>query len=303
MVKGEIMPETEQLDIFKIGEGTINPEQRIQDGEINRGLMSEAAERLKTGEFYISIDPKAIPNKCVDGRPRLDGVQEPGPNSAGGTFSVVIADALTTNRYRQVHEKAPEHATRMYGELVKAGYKIGGHDADHAGENGCGCGAEDVLDNVDQNAPSIIRYMIQCGDDIRNFLARYGVEIDDATHQTLTSNATRLYQEGYATNGAELRDATKAEGGDESVETLTGPHLEGLLTINTEKGTTFDRVAFAKAFDGKIQAFNVDVWSLKNAAQATSLNEKEANQKFAAMLYYNVATAAVLSKNIVVVAR
>jgi hypothetical protein len=303
MARGETMPVVDQLVIFKIGEGNIDPEQRILDGEIDQNVLAEAAERLKNGEFYAKIDPKSIPTKCVDGRSRLDGLQELGANSAGGTLSVVMADALTTNRFRDSHEKAPEHARRVYRHLGEKGYKIGGHDADHAGEDGCGCGAEDALDAASEAKPSIIRYMARRGDDIREFLSGYDVEIDDATHRLLVNNATRLYQEGYATNGKELRSAMIAEAGESSVETLTGKHLEGILSINTKAGTTFDRQAFAAAFDGKIEAFNVDIWALQNAAQVTSVNDKEASQKFAAMLYYNVATAAVLSKNIAVIAR
>lgn len=298
------MSSTEQLTVFKIGIGAINPAIRMERGEITLSRMQEAAERLKTDEFYDEIDPNAIPSTCVDGRGRLDGKQELGANAAGGTFTVVMADALTTNRYRNVdeHEKAPVHAARMYGELRQK-YKIGGHDADHHGENGCGCGAEDVLDSPQMDQPSIIRFMIQHGDDIRAFLNENGIEIDGGIHKQLINKATLLFQEGYATNGAELRDAMKTSGGDEAVETLTGPHNEFNLALNTQRGTTLNRQKLRAAFGDEYQTFGLDVWALENAAKATSLTEQEIAQKFAAMLYYNVATAAVLAKDISVTAR
>lgn len=292
------MSSTEQLTIFTIGIGGINPAVRVEKGEITFASMQEAAERLKTDEFYEEIDKNAIPNKCVDGRGRLDGNQELGPNAAGGTFSVVMADALTTNRYRAEGEKAPVHAAKVYNELKKMGFKIGGHDADSHSDKGCGCGAEDVLDSPHMSEPSIIRYMIQRGDDIRTFLSSNGIEVDDGTHKLLLKNATRLFQEGYATNGAELRDAMESVDGETAIETLTGPHFEFNLALNTQSGTTLNRDKLREAFGNEYQTFGLDIWALENAAKATSLTEREVVQKFAAMLYYNVATAAVLSKDI-----
>jgi hypothetical protein len=303
MSTGESMASTEQLVVFTIGIGSIDPAQRVRNGEIEESVMQEAAGRLKTAEFYDQISPNAIPRICVDGRGRLDGQQELGANAAGGTFSVVMGDALTTNRYRQPGEKAPAHAVRVYAELQKMGYEIGGHDADHHGDKGCGCGAEDVLDNVKEEDPSIIRFMIQEADGIRAFLGENGVEVDDATHAMLVSNATHLYQEGYATNGSELCDAMKEVGGEASVETLTGSHSEFNLGINTERGTTLNRHKLRDAFGSDYQSFGLDVWALDNAARATSISDKEAAQKLAAMLYYNVAVAAVLAQNISVTTR
>ena len=288
------MSNVQERPRLTIAEGKIDPDTRVRDGEITEAEINEFVEALESDEFYDEI-ASLIPTKCVDGRPRLDGAVTLGANAAGGTFSVVMGDALTTNRYRLVGEKAPQHATHVYEELQKAGHEIGVHDDDHAEGDHCGCGAEDKLDDMNAEQPSILRYMARRGDDIRTALADLGVEIDDETHALLKANAATLVEESYATTGAELKKVATDTAGDDCVETLTGSHKEAALVVQTQEGRTLNRVKLQERFGDKLQAFALDVPALRKAAEITALSPREVEQKFAAMLYYNVATAAVLA--------
>jgi hypothetical protein len=225
----------------------------------------------------------------------LDGRQELGANAAGGTFSLVAADALSSGHYRHPGENAAEHARRLYKELLKQGYAVGGHDDDHALAPACGCGAEDKLDSTDTSQPSILRYIVRRSADIRQLLKSLGIEVDDALHERISGKAAQLMQEGYAAPGAALRQAFVDTVGEAGVERLTGAHHEVALVVNTQAGSTLDRQALRAAFGELYQAFNVDLPSLQKAAEIISLSAAEAREIFVAALYYNLATAAVLA--------
>lgn len=266
--------------------GAIDPATRIASGEIAADRLDELTARLAGSDFFVHTD-EFIPRQCVDGRPRADGTCEPAPNSSGGTFTLVVADALTTGRYRAPGEDAAAHAKAMYAYLGVHGYKVGGHDADHTAGDGCGCGAEDKLD-------AMLAYIRDHGDSIRSFLADLA-PVDDESHHHIVAAASELLDGGYVASGRALRQAFIDTAGEESVETLTGPHHEVALVANTQAGTTLDRARLRAAFGDAYQAFNVDVAALRRAAEAVSVTAREAEQKFLAALYYNVAVAAVLS--------
>lgn len=288
---GEFMSQVQERPRLEIAEGAIDPDVRVANGEITNDEIEEFASRLETEEFYDEIKKLEddvfvfIPNVCVDGR--IHG--KLGPNSAGGTNTLVVADALTTNAYRKDGEKAPAHALTLFNELKKAGYEIGGHGDDRATDEKCGCGAQDREDEV-------LAYIARRGEDVRTVIADLGIEIDDTTHNMITHNAVKLGEENYTTNGKELREAYVDIAGEESVPDLPGNHNEVAVVINTQAGTTLNREKIAAAYgNDKLQAFNVDVPALQKAAEAISHSPEEVTQKFIAMLYYNVATAAVLA--------
>ena len=272
---------------FPIAVGAIGPEIRIKNKEITANELDTFLMNL--GDFFTAVDQggKVIPAQCVDGRSRKDGSYEPRPKAAAGTFSAVIGDALTTASYRPKGGDAAAHAKEVYAYFMHHGY-VGGHDADHASQDGCGCGAEDKLKDI-------LEYIRDKGQDIQSFLKSAGVPIDDATHELIVKQAAALLDDGYVVAGNILRDVFINIAGDASIETLTGQHNEVALVINTVPDTTIDRAKLAKTYGNTLQIFELDVPSLQTAADALSISVEEARQKFAAMLYYNVATAAVLA--------
>lgn len=289
------MQALQELQLLTIAEGEVDPAARIATGEISEAKIITLAEQLQTDEFYGQIPEGSIACVCMDCRPRQDGKQELGGNAAGGSYTLVIADALTHNSYRRKGEDSAEHTKRMYTELKKEGYRVGGHDADSASGSNCGCGAEDKLDSNNELAPSILRYAVNRADDVRATIESFGFEVSDELHDTIVSNAAELRANTYAASGAEVRQATIEAAGYESVETLAGAQHGVLAVINTREGQTLNRQKVAKQYGSDYQVFNIDVPAIIAGTRAISISETEATEKTIAALYYNVAAAAVIA--------
>lgn len=287
---------SQETMLFTIGEGGIDPEARIGNGEITRELLEEVTARLQTDEFYDDIDPDLISAGCVDGRG-----DEIGPNSAGGTFSLVMADALTDQTQRNPGEKAPAHLRTMFTLLQKLGFTVRGHGDMQAHDPNCGCGAEDKLDSNEADKPSILEYITRRGAEIRTFLGTLSVQVSDAQHTKTTRRAQELRDEGYATNGTELRAATIDVAGEAAAPKLPGMHVEGILVIDTRAGKALNRKRLHDAFGGQIDAFYLNVPALQLGTKQLATSEQEAADRFVSGLYYNVATAATLANNLRIV--
>lgn len=289
---GEPIIARDEAPTLTLAIGTIEPAPRVASGDIEAAKVGDLAERL-TGDEFFTETPESTPSACVDGRSEADGTSANTLNAAGGTFSAVVGDILTTGTYlRSGSDTAATHAIAVYSFLRQAGYAVGGHDADHATGEGCGCGAEDkfkdLLDFIHAEGAAV-------RDVVGGIASALGIDIPDELHDHIVSRAGLLSTSGYVSTGSQLRAAfVDATGDKNAVRTLTGPHNEVVLVVNLDAGVTLDRARIRAEFGDKYQAFNVDVPALQAAAKALSLTPEEANAKLIAMLYYNVATAAVL---------
>jgi len=290
------MPSAQQDQLGSVAIGTIGPSARVGSGEITHDMVDEVVQRLKGDEFYTEIG------------------NEFGPCAAGGTFTLVVADALTTNRFREDGETAADHAQKLYAWLLEHkndeesrriiprvcidgrspgdqyvnNSVIGGHDDEH-GEDGCG---------AQKNLGPILAFIVEHGDGVRQFLEERGIQISDRMHTTIVAQSTTLSspQSGYISTGTELRGAFVAVGGEGVVARLRGLHNEIVGVVNTEEGKTLNRKRLREVYSDAYEAFDIDVAPLKKATAAISLTEEEAEQKFVAALYYNVATTLVLAE-------
>lgn len=283
------------LELGSLGAGQIDPDSRINNGEqpIDVITITEVCEAL-TGDTYFvpTAQLEAIPGTCVDGRLDIHRQRKVLPSAAGGTFTMVVADALTTNRYRQSQQNAAEHAQNVYAFILedenRAG-QVGGHDAEHPhGEHNSGCGACD-------NLATILGFIRDRGDDIRELIEQLGYTVDEDTHRHIVGQAAKLCASDYAVSGDQLRAAMVEQATEASIETLTGKHNEVALVVNLEPNTTLDHKKLADDFGEAYEAFNLDVPALETAVSVLSLTKAEADAKLLAMLYYNVATAGVLA--------
>ena len=220
-------------------------------------------------------------------------MEEVGPNAAGGTFSYVMGDALTVQSMRLPGENAPLHAQRVFTDFKKLGKKIGGHEDTHQDGGNCGCGAEDKLDPAE--GASILGYLSRRADDVRNVLNTYGISVSDAQHQLIEQRSQELHDEGYAATGVEIRDVTREVGGEASVKTLPGNHREVFLVLITNPRKKLNRARVAEAYDGRLQAFALNIPALAYGASLLAVDQAEADARFVGSMYYNVATAAVLA--------
>ena len=273
--------------------GSIGPEPRIASGEITQAEVDAFVADICAGEFYVEVG-------------------ELGPNAAGGTFSLVIADALTTRRFMQEGDKADQHAKRLYqwlidnadtpenrrviprqcidGRPVAAGSApsqslIGDHDSEHGKDD---CGAEKRL-------PDILAFISKHGNVLRAATAGEGVEVDDETHSKIVSSAQTLIQNGYVSDAFALRDSFTEVAGEGSISRLSGGHAEVVAVKNHDPNRTYDRALAQEKYGTKLEAFNVDAAVFPMAANVVSLTPEEAHQKTVALEYYNTATALVLA--------
>lgn len=250
----------------------------IEASDAQQEHLEAITERLGAGEFHVSVTGK-IPKVCIDGRPG----GELGPNSAGGTFTLTVADDLTTQRFSA--GKSLAEADREVSQVVIGeGEDVGGHCDEHAEGEKCGCGAKDKIKDI-------YGYMVNNSRVIREQAAKLGVEVSDEIHDQIISRAAE--RTDFST-GAELSATLKDTAGSQAESVLRGAHNEVVAVVNTREGTSLDREALAEEFKDVYQAFNIDVWSFLEAAKAISLSEEEAAQKVVAMVYYNLATAGVL---------
>ena len=292
------MPSTQERRVLAIGEGSIGPEALIARGEATQKEIDEFRERLLTDEFFEDMDPELIIDSCVDGR----GTEDIGPNAAGGTFSYVMGNALTVQSMREPSEKAPGHARRMFNAFKRLDKKIGGHDDTHKHGPNCGCGAQDKLDP--QGGPSILDYITRRPDDIRGFLGSLDVQISNERHSDIVARAQQLQDEAYATDGADLREATVEVGGEQSVKTLPGNHNEVFGVIILDPSKKLNRAKVHAAYGGRLQAFALNVPALKYGSTLLAIDQEEADARFEGALYYNVATFGVLaSEGLEIIAR
>lgn len=254
-------------------------EGKIEAGPDQQERLEEFTERLLSGEFHVPVDSK-VPFVCIDGRP---GAEVLGPNAAGGTFTMTVADDLTTRRFSAGKSLAEAHEEVV--TILKAeGYEVGGHCADHAPEGKCGCGAEDEVE-------AIYDFIVRHADDLRGMLGLVGLEARDEDHDLIVSNAAR--RTSFST-GPEISDSLRRVGGSDAEPTLFGAHFEVAASVNSKEGTTLDRKAVAAEFGPHYQAFNIDHWAFDEGARAIALSQEEAAQKVVAMTYYNLATSHVL---------
>jgi hypothetical protein len=307
------------IQTLSIAEGSIGPDSRPVSEKLRATDINLYANTVV--ECYVVVDAeqhanpnlvggqKLIVRKCVDGRPDEAGEFDIDPSAAGGTTSAVIGDALGPQAHRFGGANAATHALEIFTALDEAGYSIGGHDDNHAAlPDASGCGAEDrlyeILDFIRQNGST----------KIKPFLERIGVQVASSNVKEIkdidtfiTDRADALIKQKYVVPGGELRAAMVRVAGEKSIRRLANKHLEVALAINTEAGTTLDRNLLADRFAAQLalndsdadpkqfQVFNVDVWALRNMADALAASPEQADLMFFGMLYYNVATAAVLA--------
>lgn len=290
---GELMAQTKINEVGSNAIGTIGPGPRINVGEISTAEVYNFAQRIATNEFY-------------------DAVGELGANAAGGTFTLVVADALTTQRFRRPGQKANEHAKTMYSWLIENAdtpenrkiiprqcvdgrpvgrgsepsyVLIGDHDSNHGKDD---CGAEKRL-------PDILAFIALHADVLRKIAESEGVDVDDVSHSMIQSNAQVLLDESYPTNAMALRDSFTEVAGEGCISCLEGSHNEVVARKNRDRSITLNRGRVRDEYGTKLQAFNIDAGVFEDAAKVISITANEAKQKAIAMEYYNTATALVLT--------
>lgn len=281
--------------------GGIDPQLRAKAGEISDDRVDQLAAGI--GEHYVWIGDKLvevdgvkkpvsvdflIPKWCVDGR-WDEGETDLAPNAAGGTYSLVVGDALIdADSLIESKSTSASHGAELFTSLTASGYDIGGHEDSNASGENCGCGACDRM-------ATIIGFLGENIEELSQKAAALGANVSEDLKKKIATNAIKLVDSGYISSGAKMNKSIKETTNDSHSQKLLGSHNEVLLVVNTVEGTTLNRSSILDEYGDKYQAFNLDVWALKNGINAISISEAEANEKFTASILYNLATACVLA--------
>ncbi len=245
--------------------------------------LDNCMEDLRRGRFH---SPATIINlaACVDGRlPKLPG-DALVANAAGGTLTYFVANHLISEDASD--NPTVEDFTKLADFLRDQHVTIGGHTDAHAGEHKTGCGANDRLEEI-------YAYIAEHSDTLQEWAGKLGVEVPEDTHQRITTRAKGSTNFPLSTD---IKSVLEERTTPEFMPELEGEHKEVVVVVNTRTNITLDRAALAEVYGPDTQAFNVDVWAFEEAArQISGDDEYEVQQKIAAMVYYNLATAFVLA--------
>jgi hypothetical protein len=231
------------------------------------------------GGEYHDATQKHIVCKCIDGRRATDALE--GPNSAGGTLSLLVADDLTSRRYINLDDSIATGFERLTRELYERGEPVGVHTDTHATGENSGCGANDKL-------PAIYVMITREHDYIRQVAESIlGQPIADDVHESIVARASE--RQAFSSGGDVEASVVGAS------ETLEGQHNEVVAVINLVPGTTLNRQRVADEHGDELQAFNIDAWAFEASARMISEDTEDMiSQKIIALTYYNLATALVL---------
>lgn len=295
------MPEREQTTKVALGDyarGTIEPQPRIDAGEITEAEVDQFVEALTGDEFYDKID-SFMPKCCVDGRHRHDGQCELGANAAGGVFSLLAADMLSTQTFRLESGNTTAYAKHLFTFLneTHAG-QFGDHVADAGvGPDDSGCGAIDKM-------AIAIGLIAQHGDELRGLAKIVGISIADDDFDIIIARARLIADEHDIAidTGKAMIDTLKNTAGETSAEVLTGVHNEVAVVVNERSGTTLNRAKIKARYGDRLQAFNYDRWAMRKATAAISTGvegeltkAEEAQRKLAAADLYTLAVTCTLA--------
>ena len=264
-----------ELLILEKAEGAIHAEHTPE--------VVRLAETIAGGEYH-GLTNKNIICKCIDGRNCEGGLE--GPNSAGGTLSLLVADDLTSQRFITTEEPIELGMQRLTTELIAQDQPVGVHADTHASGENSGCGANDKL-------PEIYAMMVKKAEHVRELTELIlGKPVPQDIHDMIM---TRAAERVLFSPGSSVEAAVTDVAGEEASETLEGRHQEIVAVINKIAGTTLDRDELELATVGEYQAFNVDAWAFEASARMISEHDDDMiDAKVIALTYYNLATALVL---------
>lgn len=271
-------------------QGTIGPKSRTEAGEITKEEVEEFARRVFSGEFDEAV-----------------GLL--GPNAAAGTFTLVVADALTQQRWYAPGMTADEHSKVAYdwllaeadtpdNRLIIPRQCIDGRPVVEGespsqlliGDHGPDCGAQTRFSEI-------FPFMAANLDLLRQVTEQNGVAVSDSTQQLIHSRISGLLGAGYIVPSDALQRAFVLAGGEHTTPRLQGGHVEIGARRNARQSTTLNRLKTRAAYPGrKLDMFNIDTWSFKPSSEIiTAINDGANVQALVvAMEYFNTATALVL---------
>ena len=283
------------MNLGTFARGTIEPQPRIDAGNITKTEVDEFVAALQADDLYDETQ-NFMPKCCVDGRHRADNACQLGANAAGGMFSLLAADMLSpTQTLRRGATSTKEYTGNLCAFLNErfAG-QFGDHNADSvAQQTDSGCGAIDKM-------PVAVGLIAHHGDELRELATAVGMEITADDFDKIIARARLIADEQDIAidAGATMLESLRKAAGDTSIETLTGIHNEVAVVINERDNTTLNRAKIKARYGDRLQAFNYDHWAMRKAVREICQSKDdvaEARLKLAAADLYNLAVTCTLA--------
>lgn len=227
----------------------------------------------------IDITGKESP-RCVDGR-KSEGSQK-GPQMLGGSLHPVILAAVFRNSAFN-----SQFIVENMQVLKDAGFGMGVHRGSHKHGVKSDCGFSDNLKTIFAKVGSarneIIKIIKQVYADNSGVLGQMAEGLFEQAFTAITAYPAENLQ---LTGEALIAEVAKTEGAQ--VIDLQGEHREKSAFVNLKKGATYDT---NEADQAGQQAFNLDLWAVKEQAEALGVDNGFAT---AASLIFYTATEMVL---------
>lgn len=223
---------------------------------------TEANEANITPYFVEKVIDGQENTWCVDGRP--DFTKAKGPQMPGASAFIGVLSAL----YKGV-DFDKDHSIQTFEMLEDKGFRIGAHRGEHKHEGNSDCGFADKI-------PFILKTAVSKRQEITRRLNRFykdnkqaigEIPFDEIINEAY--NALSLYKpEKIKLTGEPL--IREAQNLGAMVENLEGSHGEKAAYVNLKRGVTFDtNEANRRGF----QAFNMDLWSILDQAEAVGIDQ------------------------------
>lgn len=268
------------------GKGLISVEARIANENLHRKELEQARNILRDDtEVFTEVDPDAQDDGCGDGRfvvriYRRDesnqeiiyGKSRRRAKIFGG--GLAASSSMIRSVAGPVHHGETVLGDRkfMAEKLKELGIEHGAHTDNHAKGENCGCGAIDRYPEITNNA-NLYREHIT-----KTLQALYGESF--AASETAINSVFETYEqlvtdEQYFSNAAGRQTMDLIENDGAIIKELGDEHLEGIVVLNDNEGTTFDQRKFdekcrAAGIESEIQVFVVDVWRGRMYADAVA---------------------------------
>jgi len=229
------------------------------------------------GDFFASCTP-GTRVRCIDGRTLLGYDDNSlkslfgdlGPQIPGGNPSQAMCYRMAIKFPLELGDNDQLDDMKVMSEIeAKTGFLSGNHSDKNnyiSESEKTGCGAVDTtIEQLMLFEPENISGINQLTSVV------LGDDFDPIIFNQIAESADNLRQQKkeYFAEKSDIFKAIKAENND-GIALLEGAHNEILTIINTIEGTTFNRDHFSATNEGKIQAFNYDIWYEYKVAEALS---------------------------------
>jgi hypothetical protein len=294
----------------------------LASDEAARNKLDRLKDRIKNS--YVVANLGAVV-RCVDGRGEEDAVPNRsnlGPQVPGGTAVTSLAYRFALGLSAEATIESDVEEYRRLLEALGLPYIPGGHEDEHNANDpeNTGCSAIDklleilkIMGEYDMDEHGNRHYIVY--DYAEAIAAQYmNKESFERAFQDIQVKLQALngphfrdhyFQKEESTDSHRFRtgmlNKVKEGGlrhGRRTVERLCGDHNEAFLMVNYVAGETFDRDGFAadSESEGKIQAFNYDVWVIAERARDVFRNDVEKQYNFMLTnIMYAVGTAMALT--------